>query len=76
MCLCMDGVTQEEHDKNLLPVLNRIQEAAGLTLNKKKCVFSKESSKYVFGPTGMESSLTQTRLYVGINNMLQPREGC
>ena len=50
VCLMDDvlvyGSTQEEHDKNLLAALNRIQEA-GLTLNKEKYVFSKKSIKFL-----------------------------
>ena len=50
VCLMDDvlvyGSTQEEHEKNLLAALNRIQEA-GLTLNKEKCVFSKKSIKFL-----------------------------
>ena len=38
--------TQEEHDKNLLAALNRIQDA-GLTLNRKKCVFSTTTIKFL-----------------------------
>ena len=40
------GTTQEEHNKNLLAVLNRIQEA-GLTINKEKCIFSTNSIKFL-----------------------------
>ena len=50
VCLIDDvlvhGVKQEEHDENLLTVLNRIQQA-GLTLNKEKCMFSTKSIKFL-----------------------------
>ena len=50
VCLIDDvlvhGVTQEEHDENLLAVLNRIQQA-GITLNKEKCMFSTKSIKFL-----------------------------
>ena len=48
VCLIDDvlvyNTIQEEHDKNLLAVLNRIQNA-GLTLNTDKCKFNKSSVK-------------------------------
>ncbi len=37
--------SQEQHDRRLVTVLRRLQEA-GLTLNEKKCVFS-ESSEHL-----------------------------
>ena len=50
VCLIDDvlvyGATQEEHDKNLLAALNRIQDA-GLTLNREKCVFSTTTIKFL-----------------------------
>ena len=50
VCLIDDvlvyGATQEDHDKNLLAVLNRIQDA-GLTLNREKCVFSTTTIKFL-----------------------------
>ena len=39
-------MTQEEHDENLLAILNRILQA-GLTLNKEKCMFSTKSIKFL-----------------------------
>ena len=55
------GVTQEEHDENLLAVLNQIQQA-GLTLNKEKCIFSTKSIKLLAKWSMlMESSLIRTR---------------
>ena len=50
VCLIDDvlvcGTTQEEHDKNLLAVLHRIQDA-GLTLNREKYEFNKSSIKFL-----------------------------
>ena len=50
VCLMDDilvyGRTQEEHDDRLLKVLRRL-EAAGLTLNRDKCEFSKSQVKYL-----------------------------
>ena len=40
------GRTQEEHDVRLHQTFKKIQ-AAGLTLNKDKCVFSKTSVKFL-----------------------------
>ena len=50
VCLMDDvlvhGDTQEQHDKILLKVLKRLQEA-GVTLNLEKCQFSKDSVKFL-----------------------------
>ena len=40
------GATQEEHDQRLTSALERI-EAAGITLNKEKCEFSKDKVTYL-----------------------------
>ena len=49
ICLIDDiliyGNTQEEHDEQLLAVLNRLEEA-GLTLNRDKCKFSWREVKF------------------------------
>ena len=39
------GKTQKEHDERLVMALDRLRER-GLTLNKAKCVFNKETLKY------------------------------
>ena len=44
--ILIHGRTQEEHDVRLHQTLKKIQ-AAGLTLNKDKCVFSKTSVKFL-----------------------------
>ena len=50
VCLMDDilvhGKSQEEHDRRLMDVLQRLQ-YAGLTLNEKKCEFSKSRVKFV-----------------------------
>ena len=50
VCLMDDtlvfGRSKEEHDKRLLATLQRIQ-AAGLTLNKEKCIFSSTRLKFL-----------------------------
>ena len=50
VCLMDDtlvfGRSQEEHDRRLLATLKRIQ-AAGLTLNKEKCIFSSTRLKFL-----------------------------
>ena len=40
------GENQEEHDRNLQEVINRIKEA-GLKLNKDKCAFSEKSIEFL-----------------------------
>ena len=42
----MYGKTKKEHDKNLLDVLNCLNES-GIKLSKEKFVFCKESVKYL-----------------------------
>ena len=75
MCLIDDvlvhGTTQEEHDKNLLAVLSRIQDTS-LTLNKDKCEFNKSSIKWlgqVVDPIGIKPNPDKIR---AITSMPQP----
>jgi len=50
VCLIDDilvhGTSQAEHDKHLEAVLKHIQ-SAGITLNKEKCMFGKETIKFL-----------------------------
>ena len=50
VCLMDDilvhGKSQEEHDRRLVAVLHRLQEA-GITLNEKKCAFSQNQVKFL-----------------------------
>ena len=61
MCLCMEQ-HKKEHVKNLL---RSCFKEASLTLNKKKCVFSKKSIKFL-------GQLVRIKPDPDINNMLQP----
>ena len=75
VCLIDDvlvyGATQEEHDKNLSAVLNRIQEA-GLTLNKEKCEFSTKSIKFLGQVVDANGIKPDPDKITAINNMPQP----
>lgn len=62
------GTTQHEHDKNLLAVLNRIQEA-GLTLNKEKCVFNKTSIKFLGQSVDTDGIKPDPEKVTAISNM-------
>ena len=50
VCLMDDilvhGKSKEEHDQRLFTVLQRLQDA-GVTLNKKKCVFTQDRVKFL-----------------------------
>ena len=53
--ILVHGRNQEEHDKTLIRVLDRIREK-GLTLNKKKCQYNRDSKElygFVFGKKGV-----------------------
>ena len=75
VCLIDDvlihGTTQEEHDENLLAVLNRIQEA-GLTLNKDKCIFSTKSIKFLGQVVDANGIKPDPDKITAINDMPQP----
>eukprot|EP00731_Ephydatia_muelleri_P002671 Em0001g2671a len=75
LCLIDDvqvfGATQEEHDLRLGGVLARIQ-AAGVTLNDKKCVFSTTTVKFlghIVDKFGIRADPEKT---MAINKMAQP----
>ena len=44
--ILVHGKSEEEHNQRLLAVLHRL-EKAGITLNKKKCVFAQEQVKFL-----------------------------
>ena len=75
VCLIDDvlvhGVTQEEHDENLLAVLNRIQQA-GLTLNKEKCIFGTKSIKFLGQAVDANGIKPDPDKIIAINDMPQP----
>ena len=75
VCLIDDvlvhGTTQEEHDENLLAVLNRIQEA-GLTLIKDKCIFSTKSIKFLGQVVDANGIKPDPDKIKAINDMPQP----
>ena len=75
VCLMDDvlvhGTTQEEHDENLLAVLNRIQEA-GLILNKDKCIFSTKSIKFIGQVVDANGIKPDPDKITAINDMPQP----
>ena len=66
VCLIDDvliyGSIQEEHDKHLQAVLERIQ-SAGATLNKEKCEFGKTTIKFlghIITPEGISPDPSKT----------------
>ena len=75
VCLIDDvlvhGVTQEEHDENLLAVLYRIKQA-GLTLNKEKCIFSTKSIKFLGQVVNANGIKPDPDKITTINDMPQP----
>ena len=75
VCLIDDvlvhGVTQEEHDENLLAVLNQIQQA-GLTLNKEKCISSTKSIKFLGQVVDANGIKPDPDKITAINDMPQP----
>ena len=55
--ILIHGRDQEEHDKTLIQVLDRIREK-GLTLNKRKCEYNKDSIEFygfIFGKDGISA---------------------
>ena len=56
-CIC--GKTEEEHDRNLNAVLQRIQDK-GLTLNPDKCVF--KQTEFVFFGMKFSKALKEAKL--------------
>ena len=44
--ILVHGKTQEEHDRRLVAILKKLEEA-GLTLNENKCEFSKSTVKFL-----------------------------
>ena len=72
VCLIDDilvyGSTQSEHDQCLLTVLKKLS-AAGLTLNKEKCVFNTTSIKFLgqlFDNTGVKADPDKIRAIQGL----------
>ena len=62
------GETEEEHDQNLLQVLNKCREI-GLKLNPEKCVFGQSEVKFygnIVGNTGLKVDLEKVKAIVNL----------
>ena len=65
------GNTQEEHDEQLLAVLNRLEEA-GLTLNREKCEFSWREVKFLLHILSQDGVRSDPDQVSSIVNMKEP----
>ena len=66
------GKTPEEHNQNLEALLQRIKEL-GLTLNRKKCEFAKESLTFFGVVLTKEGVRADTQKVGAIDEMMEPR---
>ena len=75
VCLIDDilvhGTSQAQHDKHLEAVLKRIQ-SAGVTLNKQKCEFSRDTIKFLGHVIHPEGIFPDPQKTAAVKNMKQP----
>ena len=74
--ILIHGRNQEEHDKTLIRVLDRIREK-GLTLNKKKCQYNKDSIEFygfVFGKNGVSADQKKVEAIKNMSRPTTPKE--
>ena len=76
VCLIDDnliyGNTQEEHDEQLLAVLNKLEEA-GLTLNRDKCEFSQRKVRFLGHILSQDGVRSDPDKVTAIVNMEEPK---
>ena len=68
--LLVHGQTVEEHDKHLIAVLHRLEQA-GLTLNQEKCQFSQSQVKFL-GQVVDQSGICPDPEKIGAIQSVQP----